>query len=68
MCQSTKTELEKLHSEFQKTKVECDNQNIKISELNRIIEFQKEKLLETQQKLALTSKTLNIVKQESKNK
>lgn len=60
--------MERLHQEFQNKKVECENGAIKIRELNRLVDHQRERLQKAEQELSLTSKTLSLLRKTSSNK
>ena len=68
ICNSTKQELEMVSKELHMLKADYHQQEIKLKELNRVVDFTREKNLKLEQDLAITSKTLQLVTKEAKNR
>ena len=64
----TKQELEIITKELQLVRAECQQHEIRIRELNRVVDFTREKNLKLEQEHAIATKTLQLVMKESKNK
>ena len=68
VCHSTKQELEVALRELQIFRTECQQNEIRIRELNRVVDFTRDKNIKLEQDLAIVSRTLQLIKKEAKNK
>ena len=68
VCHSTKQELEVALRELQIFRTECQQHEIRIRELNRVVDFTRDKNIKLEQDLAIVSRTLQLIKKEAKNK
>jgi chromosome segregation ATPase len=68
ICKSTQEELEKLHNEFARISADNEERKIKIKEQERVIDHLRERLQKTEESSNITSKTLQLLRRESKNR
>lgn len=68
ICKTTREELEKLHSEFNRLSSDNEERKIKIKEQERVIDHLRDRLQKTEENSNITTKTLQLLRRESKNR